>query len=48
MRKLMKYEFRKMRTTLLIMLAALAALEAGYPRNEVYRAKLKIGEMFEE
>ena len=30
MLKLMKYEFRKMRTTLLIMLAALAALEAGY------------------
>ena len=28
--------------------AAAAALEAGYPRNEVYRAKLKIGEMFEE
>ena len=28
--------------------AAATALEAGYPRNEVYRAKLKIGEMFEE
>ena len=28
--------------------AAEAALAAGYPRNEVYRAKLKIGEMFEE
>ena len=28
--------------------AARAAQEAGYPRNEVYRAKLKIGELFEE
>jgi len=28
--------------------AADAALETGYPRNEVYRAKLRIGEMFEE
>ena len=28
--------------------AAEAALADGYPRNEVYRAKLKIGEMFEE
>ena len=30
MLKLMKYEFRKMRTTLLVMLAALVALEAGF------------------
>ena len=30
MLKLMKYEFRKTRTTLLIMLAALVALEAGF------------------
>ena len=28
--------------------AASAALEAGYARNEVYRAKLRISEMFEE
>lgn len=28
--------------------AAARALEAGYPRNEVYKARLKIGEMFEE
>ncbi len=28
--------------------AAQAATEAGYARNEVYRAKLKIGELFEE
>ena len=28
--------------------AAAQALEDGYPRNEVYRAKLKIAEMFEE
>ena len=28
--------------------AASEAAEAGYPRNEVYRAKLKIAEMFEE
>ncbi|MDO4867993.1 MAG: 16S rRNA (cytidine(1402)-2'-O)-methyltransferase [Clostridia bacterium] len=28
--------------------AARAASEAGYPRNEVYRAKLKISELFEE
>ena len=28
--------------------AASDALEAGYPRNEVYRAKLKIADMFEE
>ena len=28
--------------------AALAALDAGCPRNEVYRAKLRIQEMFEE
>ena len=28
--------------------AARAALDNGYPRNEVYRAKLKIGELFEE
>ncbi|MBR1558618.1 MAG: 16S rRNA (cytidine(1402)-2'-O)-methyltransferase [Clostridia bacterium] len=28
--------------------AADAALAAGYPRNEAYRAKVKIGEMFEE
>lgn len=25
-----------------------AAKEAGYPRNELYRAKLKVGELFEE
>ena len=25
-----------------------AAKEAGYPRNELYKAKLKVGEMFEE
>ena len=28
--------------------AAAQALEDGYPRNEVYRAKLQIAEMFEE
>ena len=28
--------------------AAEAALEQGYARNEIYRAKLRIGEMFEE
>ena len=28
--------------------AVAQALEAGYPRNEVYRAKLRIAEMFEE
>ena len=28
--------------------AAANAAEAGYPRNEIYRAKLKIGEMFDE
>lgn len=28
--------------------AAQAALKAGYPRNEVYREKLRIAEMFEE
>ena len=28
--------------------AAAKAVEEGYPRNEVYRAKLKIAEMFEE
>ena len=28
--------------------AAQAAADAGYPRNEVYRARLKISEMFEE
>ena len=28
--------------------AARQAQDAGYPRNEVYRAKLRIGEMFEE
>ena len=28
--------------------AAAAATESGYPRNEVYRAKLRIGELFEE
>ena len=28
--------------------AAQAALDAGCPRNEVYRAKLRIQEMFEE
>lgn len=28
--------------------AAQAALSEGYPRNDVYRAKLKIGDMFEE
>ena len=27
--------------------AATAAAEAGYARNEVYRAKLRIAEMFE-
>ena len=25
-----------------------AAKEAGYPRNDIYKAKLKVGEMFEE
>jgi len=28
--------------------AADAAKEAGYPRNDIYKAKLKVGEMFEE
>ena len=28
--------------------AAQAALDAGCPRNEVYKAKLKIQDMFEE
>ena len=28
--------------------AAREAIEAGYPRNEVYRAKLKIADMFED
>lgn len=28
--------------------AARAALEAGYPRNEVYRAKLRIADLFED
>ena len=28
--------------------AAQSALDAGCPRNEVYRAKLRIQEMFEE
>ena len=28
--------------------ASREAQDTGYPRNEVYRAKLRIGEMFEE